>query len=61
MAAFVLAVLPNLPGFLLQTGCISGGHPWLVAIYQQAWFVGFGLAFVLYLVFRKLSPVPIQR
>ena len=61
LAAFVLAVLPNLPGFLVQTGAVSGAHPWLTAIYQQAWFVGFGLAFTLYLVFRKISPVTIQR
>jgi len=60
LAAFLLAVLPNLPGFLVQTGAISGAHPLLTAIYQQAWFVGFGLAFVLYLVFRKLSPPPIK-
>lgn len=61
LAAFLLAVLPNLPGFLVQTGVISGAHPWLTGIYQQAWFVGFGLAFVLYLVFRKISPVPTHR
>ena len=61
LAAFILAVLPNLPGFLVQTGVISGAHPLLTAIYQQAWFVGFGLAFALYLLFRKISPTPIRR
>ncbi len=60
LAAFALAVLPNLPGFLVQTGYISGAHPVFTSIYQQAWFVGFGLAFVLYLLFRKLSPTPIH-
>lgn len=60
LAAFVLAVLPNLPGFLVQTRVISGTHPVLTAIYQQAWFAGFGIAFVLYVLFRKLSPVKIQ-
>lgn len=59
LAAFILAVLPNLPGFLVQTKVISGTHPALSAIYQQAWFVGFCIAFILYVVFRKLSPVKI--
>jgi NCS1 family nucleobase:cation symporter-1 len=59
LAAFFLAVLPNLPGFLAQTGAVEKIHPWLGAIYQQAWFVGFGLAFILYLVFRKISPTPV--
>ncbi|OYV02881.1 MAG: hypothetical protein CFE26_21685, partial [Verrucomicrobiales bacterium VVV1] len=45
--AFVLAVLPNLPGFLVQTKVIADTHPILSAVYQQARFVGFGLAFVL--------------
>ncbi|MES2440962.1 MAG: NCS1 family nucleobase:cation symporter-1 [Verrucomicrobiota bacterium] len=60
LAAFFLAVLPNLPGFLVQTGMLGGVHPFLTALYQQAWFVGFGLAFLLYLLFRKLSPVSIH-
>lgn len=59
LASFVLAVLPNLPGFLVQTEVISGAYSWFTAIYQQAWFVGFALAFTLYLVFRKISPSPI--
>ncbi len=61
LAAFALAVLPNLPGFLAQTGVIAGTHPFLITLYQQAWFVGFGLAFALYLLFRKISPVPVHR
>lgn len=60
LAAFLLAVLPNLPGFLVQTKVIAATHPLFSALYQQAWFVGFGLAFVLYLVFRKIAPVPIH-
>ena len=57
LGAFALAVLPNLPGFLAQTGAIAGTHPLFTALYQQAWFVGFGLAFGLYLGFRKIAPV----
>lgn len=59
LSAFFLAVLPLLPGFLAQTGVIGAVPPWLTVIYQQAWFVGFGLAFILYLLFRKISPSPI--
>lgn len=60
IGAFVLAVLPNLPGFLVQVKLLDGGlvPDFIEGIYQQAWFVGFGLAFLLYLGFRKLSPSP---
>jgi len=54
--AFVLAVLPNLPGFLHQIGVI-GSFPALATfdrVYTYAWFVGFLLAGTLYLVFMKL-------
>lgn len=60
LLAFGLAVLPNLPGFLAQIGVLKGVPGFLLSLYDQAWFVGFGLAFVLYLVFRKLAPVPIH-
>ena len=58
VAAFVLAVLPNLPGFFVTIKAIaptSVPGP-LVALYNYAWFVGFGLAFVIYLVLRKIAP-----
>ena len=61
IGAFLLAALPSLPGFLVQTGVIANTHPTFTAIYQQAWFVGFGVAFVLYLLFRKISPAPVHR
>ncbi|MES2661304.1 MAG: NCS1 family nucleobase:cation symporter-1 [Verrucomicrobiota bacterium] len=62
IGAFVLAVLPNLPGFLVQVKLLdSAAVPdFLEGLYQQAWFVGFGLAFLLYLVFRKLSPAAVK-
>lgn len=57
LGAFVLAVLPNLPGFLVQVKLLDGAivPDFLESLYQQAWFVGFALAFALYLVFRKFS------
>ena len=60
IAAFFMAALPCLPGFLVQIGVITNTHPTFTAIYQQAWFIGFAIAFVLYLVFRKLSPATIK-
>ncbi len=58
MLALVLAVLPNIPGFLHQAGAIGDGvvPPMFDQIYTYAWFVGFFGAGVLYLVFMKLIP-----
>lgn len=60
LIAFVLAVLPNLPGFLHQAGLIDG-FPALAVfdqIYLYAWFVGFALAAVLYLGLMARSADP---
>jgi len=58
IAAFVLAVLPNLPGFLAQVGWIDPASvpSALIGVYGYAWFVGFAIAFVAYIVLRKLAP-----
>jgi nucleobase:cation symporter-1, NCS1 family len=57
-AALFLAILPNLPGFLVAVRWVPAeAFPsWLVAGYHYAWFVGFALAFLLYSVLRKLFP-----
>jgi NCS1 family nucleobase:cation symporter-1 len=58
LGAFVLAVLPNIPGFLSvvapSTFPTASFPAFFHALYNQAWFVGFALAFGLYLLFRKL-------
>src|SRR5271170_8031684 len=58
IAAFVIAVLPSLPGFLAQVGWMSpAGVPhFLLGIYSYAWFSGFALAFFAYLIMRKMAP-----
>ena len=58
IAAFTVGVLPSLPGFLANVKVIDGAHvsPFLLSLYNYAWFVGFGVAFVVYLVLRKLAP-----
>lgn len=54
LLAFVLAVLPSLPGFL-QTAKLVDAIPEVFGlIYQQAWLVGFALAGVLYLILMKV-------
>jgi len=61
IAAFAVAVLPSLPGFLVQVKWINPAlvPPVLADLYGYAWFVGFGLAFVVYIVLRKLAPAPV--
>jgi NCS1 family nucleobase:cation symporter-1 len=53
MTALVVAVLPVLPGFL-RAATTPGGqvaNPTFVdALYTYAWFVTFGLSFVIYLL-----------
>jgi len=57
-AVLALAVLPNLPGFLVRVGAAEAAAfpAWLVAAYHYAWFTGFSLGFVLYCLLRPLFP-----
>ena len=57
MIALVAAILPNLPGFLVNVKLIdkTGVPPFLIGLYDYAWFVGFAIAFVVYLILRLLS------
>ncbi|MEZ4458153.1 MAG: NCS1 family nucleobase:cation symporter-1 [bacterium] len=54
--AFVIALLPNLPGFLHVAGAFGDGviPPFFDQLYTYAWFVGFGIAGVLYFVGMKM-------
>ncbi|MBI3850625.1 MAG: NCS1 family nucleobase:cation symporter-1 [Verrucomicrobia bacterium] len=56
--AFVVAVLPSLPGFLVKVHRLDPARlsPFLVSLFDYAWFIGFTLAFTLYLALRKLAP-----
>jgi NCS1 family nucleobase:cation symporter-1 len=57
--ALVVAVLPNLPGFLVTVKFVEPASvpPFFVRLYDYAWFVGFAIAFVVYLALRKLTRV----
>jgi len=50
--AFVLGVLPNLPGFIAAISR-STTTPLFATLYNWAWFVGFGVAMLVYVVGMK--------
>ncbi len=52
MIALLAGVLPNLPGFLAKIGVIEVAKFWS-DLYDYAWFVGFGISFVVYLALTK--------
>jgi NCS1 family nucleobase:cation symporter-1 len=58
MIALVLAILPNLPGFLVTVKLIdpAGVPQFFLTLYSYAWFVGFALAFSVYILLRRLAP-----
>jgi NCS1 family nucleobase:cation symporter-1 len=58
LTAFLVAVLPSLPGFLVAVKVLDGAvlPAALLGLYHYAWFAGFGLAFVLYVALRRLAP-----
>ncbi|MDB6059464.1 MAG: Cytosine/purine/uracil/thiamine/allantoin permease family protein [Verrucomicrobiales bacterium] len=60
MAALIVAILPNLPGFLATIKVLNAEtiNPIFMTLYSYAWFVGFAIAFVVYLGARIMSPSP---
>jgi NCS1 family nucleobase:cation symporter-1 len=56
ITAFMVGVLPSLPGFLVKVNAVTSNSipPALTHLYDYAWFVGFALAFIVYLVLRSL-------
>jgi nucleobase:cation symporter-1, NCS1 family len=55
--SLIVAVLPSLPGFLVTVKLLPGSAvpPFFVRLYGYAWFAGFAIAFVVYLVLRSLN------
>jgi NCS1 family nucleobase:cation symporter-1 len=58
--ALIVAILPNLPGFLATVKLVNPTSvpPFFVRLYDYAWFVGFAIAFVVYLSLRTLHNKP---
>lgn len=57
VAALVLGVAPNFPGFLGALGVLDP-PAWATAVYNWAWFVGFGLAGAAYVMGMKILDPP---
>ncbi len=57
LVALVLSVLPCLPGFLATVKLLPATSvaPFWVNLYNYAWFVGFGLAFGIYVALRSFA------
>ena len=62
IVALIAGALPSLPGFLVQVKLVQATdvpeilHEWhILDLYHYAWFVGFAVAFVVYVAGRKLS------
>jgi NCS1 family nucleobase:cation symporter-1 len=53
VAALILGVAPNLPGFLSALGLFEASTL-AVTVYNWAWFVGFAISSVTYLVGMKM-------
>ena len=58
VTALLAGALPSLPGFLANVKILDAAHvaPFFLSLYSYAWFVGFALAFAVYLTLRKLAP-----
>jgi NCS1 family nucleobase:cation symporter-1 len=57
LLTLAVSVLPNIPGFLVTIRILppASVSPLLQSIYHYAWFVGFVIAFVVYLLLRRMS------
>ena len=56
--AFTASILPVIPGFLVVVNVLSTEFvgTFLTNLYSYAWFITFGLSFVIYFLIRKLAP-----
>jgi nucleobase:cation symporter-1, NCS1 family len=55
LTAFILGVLPNVPGFFHRIGVIESISPFFKTIYSYAWFVGLPAAGIIYYLMMKLA------
>jgi nucleobase:cation symporter-1, NCS1 family len=61
--ALLLGILPNVPGFLTTIGVMSKDAvwPWLDSLYSYAWFVGFFVSGICYLLMMKPASAPVHQ
>ncbi len=57
LISLIVGALPSVPGFLVNIHAVSATSvpPVLTQLYNYAWFIGFAVAFVVYLIGRKLT------
>lgn len=60
--ALLLGILPNVPGFLVTVKLISSGlvPAWITNLYHYAWFVGFFVSGILYILLMRSVKLPVQ-
>jgi NCS1 family nucleobase:cation symporter-1 len=59
--ALFIGAVPSLPGFLVQINALKpeAVAPAVRSIYSYAWFIGFAVAFVAYLIGRRIAPASV--
>lgn len=62
IVALLLGILPNVPGFLVTIGVINRNAvwPWVSEIYSYAWFAGFFVSGIAYLLMSSRKPVMVE-
>ena len=62
IVALLLGILPNVPGFLLQIKLISSSTfpGWISNLYNYAWFVGFFVSGIVYMLLMRSSKTLFQ-
>jgi NCS1 family nucleobase:cation symporter-1 len=57
IAALLIGIVPNVPGFLTTIKMVDGDFfpQWITGLYNYAWFVGFGLSGLIYWALMKSS------
>ncbi|MEO6131019.1 MAG: cytosine permease, partial [Saprospiraceae bacterium] len=55
LMAMLAGILPNVPGFLVTIHLIDTAYipVFISSLYHYAWFVGFGVSFIVYLILMK--------
>ena len=60
--ALLMGIAPNVPGFLLQVKLVSAeaSPVWISNLYNYAWFVGFTVSGICYMLFMRSYKTPVK-
>jgi cytosine/uracil/thiamine/allantoin permease len=53
LIVLVVAIVPNVPGFVAVVYAGNSAPEWLIGFYDYAWFISLGLSFLLYGALNK--------